>query len=82
LITSDAYQSIRSQACQNLALNTACTELMAAISDAKQGHANRAFLQACLESVAAAATLSAEDWVELGQALAAGNLQYVYSLPR
>jgi len=80
LLISAAYQKIRSQACLDLSLNVACTEFMAAMSDAKSGRANRNALQACISLVLAAANLDEADLQELKQLFVDANMDGVYNL--
>jgi len=80
LLISTAYQKIRGQACLDLSLNVACTEFMAAMSDAKSGRANKDALQACINFVIAGATLDETDLQELQQLLVAADMNNVYSL--
>ena len=80
LLGSTAYQKIRSQACLDLALNVACTEFMAAMSDAKAGRANHNALQTCIDLVLAAANLDEADLQELGQLLADADMNGNYTL--
>lgn len=80
LLISTAYQKIRGQACLDLSLNVACTEFMAAMSDAKSGRANKDALQACINLVIAGAALDETDLQELQQLLVAADMNNVYSL--
>lgn len=80
LLISNVYQTIRAQAIQSLNVNTCCTEFIAAISDAKAGHANKDALQACMTLLMNALTLTTEETTELEQVLKAGNLDKVYKL--
>lgn len=65
LITGPAYQSIRVQALESLALTVACTEFIAAVSDAKLGRPNEAALQACINNILATSTLTQEELQEI-----------------
>lgn len=80
LLISNVYQRIRAQAIQSLNVNTCCTEFIAAISDAKAGHANKNALQACMTLLMNALTLTTEETTELEQVLKTGNLDKVYKL--
>ena len=80
LLISPAYQSIRSQALTNPAVLIACTEFIAAISDAKLGRPNVNAIQACISLLMQAADLSDEDLSELDDLLVAANLDDVYAL--
>jgi|DEB0MinimDraft_10_1074344.scaffolds.fasta_scaffold06653_3 hypothetical protein len=80
LLISTAYQKIRSQSCLDLSLNVACTEFMAAMSDAKAGRANKNALQTCINFVVAGATLDEADLQELQQLLVDADMSNVYNL--
>lgn len=80
LLVSSVYQSIRAQALSTPAVLMACTEFVAAVGDAKAGRPNPATIQACINYLLAAATLTEAELAELGELLAAGNLQTIYSL--
>lgn len=74
LISGSAYQEIRSQAIASLPLTVACTEFIAAMGDAKAGTANLLALQACIDGVLAAATLSDEHLQEIYTHLKAAGI--------
>ena len=80
LLPTGAYQALRSQAATSLALNTAATELMALLADAKAGFAAEAAIQAAITAVVQLAAFSEEQHGELQQALASGGLDQLYSL--
>jgi hypothetical protein len=65
LISGPAYQSIRVQAMESLALTVACTEFIAAVSDAKLGRPNELALQACIDNILAASILSDDELQEI-----------------
>ena len=74
LISGPAYQEIRSQAIASLPLTVACTEFIAAMGDAKAGAANLLAIQACIDGVLAAATLTDEHLQEIYTHLAAAGI--------
>ena len=74
LIAGAAYQEIRSQAITSLPLTVACTEFIAAMGDAKAGAANLLAIQACIDGVLAAATLTDEHLQEIYTHLAAAGI--------
>jgi hypothetical protein len=80
LLVSNVYQNIRSQACQNLSVNTCCTEFIAAISDAKYGRPNKDAIQMCIWLLLQAATLTENDIDELQSMMNQSNLSSVYTL--
>jgi hypothetical protein len=82
LITTDAYQVIKTQTATSPQLMTANLELIANLTDAKLGFANVAALQQSLTDVAVAATnLTVAHWAEIGGLLAANGLADTYQLP-
>ena len=82
LITTAAYQAIKTQTATSPQLMTANLELVANLSDAKLGFANVTALQQSLADVAAAATdLTAAHWAEIGALLIASGLGDTYQLP-
>ena len=80
LIAGAAYQAIRTQAASSLPLVVACTEFIAAMSDAKAGSPNLPALQACIDAVLAAATLTDEQLNEIYTHLNAAGLWGLISL--
>lgn len=81
LLISPAYQAIRAQALSSLPLTVACTEFVAAISDAKLGIPNPPALQAAINNVMTAATLGEAERTELQGLLAAASMDGIYTLP-
>jgi len=57
LISSPVYQEIRNQALTNWPLLLACTEFIAAFTDAKAGRPNQSAIQSCITNVVGQATL-------------------------
>jgi hypothetical protein len=80
LLISSVYQSIRAQSIQSLAVNTCCTEFIAAMTDAKMGRPNRDAIQACIWLLMAELTLSADEVTELQGLLADAQMDGVYTL--
>jgi hypothetical protein len=80
LMGSTVYGSIREQSMASLPMNTLATEFIALIGDAKAGRANEAAIQASMGAILATGTFTEEQLTELGAALAAGNLDGIYTL--
>ena len=80
LMVSTVYASIREQSFVSLPMNTLATEFIALIGDAKAGRANEAAIQQSMGAILATGTFTEEQLVELGAALAAGNLDGIYTL--
>lgn len=81
LLLSAVYQTIRSQATTILAMTVACTEFVAAMGDAKNAQVNTAAMQATIDLLIAAATLTAEERTELETLMATYGLNVLYTLP-
>jgi hypothetical protein len=80
LTTSTIYAAIREQSFTSLPMNTLATEFIALIGDAKAGRANEAAIQQSMGAILSVGTFTEEQLVELGDALAAGNLDGIYAL--
>jgi len=80
LMTSFVYGAIREQSFVSLPMNTLATEFIALIGDAKAGRANEAAIQASMAAILATGTFGDDDLIELQAALAAGNLDGIYTL--
>jgi hypothetical protein len=80
LMGSTVYGSIREQSFVSLPMNTLATEFIALIGDAKAGRANEAAIQASMAAILATGTFTEAHISELGAALAAGNLDGIYTL--
>jgi hypothetical protein len=80
LTTSTIYTAIRTQSFVSLPMNTLATEFIALIGDAKAGRANEAAIQQSMGAILSVGTFTEEQLVELGAALAAGNLDGIYAL--
>lgn len=81
LLINSAYQAIRSQAVKSLELTVACTEFIAAITDAKIGRPNEAAIQACINNVIRLTLFSEEEEQALGGLMLATGMDGLYSLP-
>jgi hypothetical protein len=82
LITTAAYQAIKTQTAASPQLMTANLELVTLLINAQFGFANVTALQQSLADVIAAATdLTAAHWTEIGALLIASGLGDVYQLP-
>ena len=80
LMTSTIYASLREQSFTSLPMNTLATELIALLGDAKAGRPNEAAIQQSMGAILSVGTFTEEQLVELGAALAAGNLDGIYAL--
>ena len=80
LMGSTVYGAIREQSFVSLPMNTLATEFIALIGDAKAGRANEAAIQASMSAILSTGTFTEEQLTELGAALAAGNLDGIYTL--
>jgi hypothetical protein len=80
LMGSTVYASIREQSFVSLPMNTLATEFIALIGDAKAGRANEAAIQQSMDAILATGTFTEAHISELGAALAAGNLDGIYTL--
>jgi hypothetical protein len=80
LMVSTIYTSIREQSFVSLPMNTLATEFIALIGDAKAGRANEAAIQSSMAAILATGTFTEEHLAELQSALAAGNLDGIYTL--
>jgi hypothetical protein len=80
LLTSAVYQTIRQQAVASLELAVACTEFIAAITDAKLGRPNEAAFQACIDNIISATVLDEEDLGDLLTLMTESGLAGLYAL--
>lgn len=80
LIGSGVYQGIRSQALSNVPLLLACTEFIAAFTDAKAGRPNYSALQACISNVVGQSTLTEEDIAYLQNLLQKHRMAELFTL--
>lgn len=81
LLVNSAYEAIRSQAVESLPLTVACTEFIAAITDAKIGRPNETAIQACINNVMGLVLFSEEEKQALGALMLATGMDGLYSLP-
>jgi hypothetical protein len=79
-MVSTVYASIREQSFVSLPMNTLATEFIALIGDAKAGRANEVAIQASMDAILSTGTFTEAQLTELGAALAAGNLDGIYTL--
>ncbi|MGA0848175.1 MAG: hypothetical protein ACO3PY_06180 [Pontimonas sp.] len=80
LLQTDAYQAIRSQSATSLAMNTAATEFIALLADAKDGNPIEQFIQLAIFNVLSVGTFDADHLLEFQAALEAGHLDSIYTL--
>jgi len=80
LLQTGAYQAIRAQASENLAMNTAATEFIALLGDAKMGHPLEPAIQQAITAVLTVGTFTESDLLEFQAALVAGSLEQIYTL--
>lgn len=80
LLVSSVYQTIRAQAINNPEVLIACTEFIAAFSDAKAGRANSAAIQACINYLLTNSTLTQAELDELAGLMFISYLDTIYTL--
>lgn len=80
LLQTSAYQSIRAQSASSLLMNTAATEFIALIGDAKMGRPIEPAIQLSILTVLSAGTFTEAELLEFQAALVAGNLDAIYTL--
>jgi hypothetical protein len=80
LMVSTVYASIREQSFTNLPLNTLATEFIALLGDAKAGRPSEPAIQASIDAILFYGTFTEAHLTELQAALAAGNLDSIYTL--
>ena len=80
LLQTSAYQSIRTQSASSLLMNTAATEFIALIGDAKMGRPIEPVIQLSILTVLSAGTFTEAELLEFQAALVAGNLDTIYTL--
>lgn len=80
LLQTNAFSSIRAQASQSLAMNTAATELIALLGDAKAGRPVEAAIQQSINAVLSAGSFTPDDLTEFQVALEAGGLAQIYAM--
>ena len=80
LLQTSAYQSIRTQSASSLLMNTAATEFIALIGDAKMGRPIEPAIQLSILTVLSAGTFTEAELLEFQAALVAGHLDSIYTL--
>jgi hypothetical protein len=80
LMMSTVYASIREQSFTSLPLNTLATEFIALLGDAKAGRPSEPAIQASIDAILFYGTFTEAHLTELQAALAAGNLDSIYTL--
>ena len=80
LLQTSAYQSIRAQSASSLLMNTAATEFIALIGDAKMGRPIEPAIQLSILTVLSAGTFTEAELLEFQAALVAGHLDAIYTL--
>ncbi len=80
LMASTVYASIREQSFTSLPLNTLATEFIALLGDAKAGRPSEPAIQASIDAILFYGTFTEAHLTELQAALAAGNLDSIYTL--
>lgn len=80
LMVSTVYGAIREQSFVSLPMNTLATEFIALIGDAKAGRASEAAIQQSMGAILTTGTFTEAQLTELSAALAAGNLDDIYTL--
>ena len=80
LLQTSAYQSIRTQSVGSLLMNTAATEFIALIGDAKMGRPIEPAIQLSILTVLSAGTFTEAELLEFQAALVAGHLDSIYTL--
>jgi len=81
LLISPTYQAIRGQAHDDLALTGACTEFVAAITDAKFGRPNEAAIQACINNILSLVVFDEAELAGLVELMVDFSLDGLYSVP-
>jgi hypothetical protein len=81
LLGTSAYQAIGQQAAASLPMNTAVTEFVALISDAKAGRPQVPAIQACINGILGLGTFTVAEVRGFQRALEAGHLEAIYTLP-
>ena len=80
LLQTSAYQLIRTQSASSLLMNTAATEFIALIGDAKMGRPIEPAIQLSILTVLSAGTFTEAELLEFQAALVAGHLDAIYTL--
>jgi hypothetical protein len=80
LLVASVYQTIRTQASTSLPMNTAATEFIALLGDAKAGRPNETAIQSSINAILTTGTFTEDHLDELQEALESGHLQDIYIL--
>ena len=80
LLATDVYQAIREQASISLAMNTAATEFVALLGDAKAGRVYEAAIQRSIDSILDNGTFTEDDLDQFQSLLELGNLDSIYTV--
>ena len=80
LLATDVYQAIRGQAAISLAMNTAATEFIALLGDAKAGRVYEAAIQNSINSILDNGTFCEDDLDQFLSLLELGNLYSIYTV--
>jgi hypothetical protein len=80
LLATDVYQAIRGQAAISLAMNTAATEFIALLGDAKAGRVYEAAIQSSIDSILDNGTFTEDDLDQFQSLLELGNLDDIYTV--
>ena len=80
LIASPIYQVIRTKATSSLEVTVACTEFVAAVSDAKLGKANKDAIQACIFLLIMASNFTTNELTQIQDLMAQSGLSEIYTL--
>ena len=80
LLATDIYQAIRGQATISLAMNTAATEFIALLGDAKAGRVYEAAIQSSIDSILDNGTFTENDLDQFLSLLELGNLDSIYTV--
>jgi hypothetical protein len=80
LLATDVYQAIRGQAAISLAMNTAATEFIALLGDAKAGRVYEAAIQSSIDSILDNGTFTEDDLDQFQSLLELGNLDSIYTV--
>jgi hypothetical protein len=78
LLQTSAYQTIRTQASTSLPMNTAATEFIVLLGDAKAGRPNETAIQSSINAILSTGTFTEDHLDELQEALESGHLQDIY----
>mgnify|MGYP001158612984 CR=1 FL=1 len=81
LLVSNVFQTMRSQAATNLAVNMNYTDFIAALADAKMGLVLVPAFQSCIDLLIPSLNLPTEEIEELAQLYAMFGLDELYTVP-